>query len=171
MVRNFGRSTWKANYNTVAYGSTKGSNTSTGTYYTGYYYTNCTSATVSTNGATVYRYFNADTYTVTCIDIIGINPNNAILGQSIWSAVYDSNVSGTSQGTDTSIGAYYKDYYYVGASSTKVTTSGTTVYRYFEPETILEMPDTGSKNKIIFILLGVCLITYSFFKKERRQII
>ena len=52
-----GSSTWNAPYNTKVSGSDKGSDTKVGAYYDNYIYTGCTSATVTTNGATVYRYF------------------------------------------------------------------------------------------------------------------
>ena len=69
-----GRSYWYADYNTTVYGSEKGSYTSVGYYYSNYYYTGCSSATVTTSGATVYRYFSryvapTSYATVTCIDI------------------------------------------------------------------------------------------------------
>ena len=58
-------STWTADYGTTVYGSTAGSSTTVGAYYTGYKYSSCTSATVTTSGATVYRIFVKVTYTIT----------------------------------------------------------------------------------------------------------
>ena len=60
-----GRTTWSADYGTTAYGSSAGSNTTLGKYYAGYYYSNCTSATVTTTGCTVYRIFTPAEYTIT----------------------------------------------------------------------------------------------------------
>ena len=60
-----GRTTWLAQYQTTAYGSTAGSSTTVSEYYEGYTYSSCTSATVTTSGCTVYRIFNLKTYTIT----------------------------------------------------------------------------------------------------------
>lgn len=126
-----GTSTWSANYNSTAYGSSKGSSTNVGAYYTGYYYTGCSSAVVGTGGATVYRYFSPAQYTVTCIDVIGSNSNGTRLGTSTWSANYNTTAYGSSKGSSTNVGAYYTGYYYTGCSSATVGTGGATVYRYF----------------------------------------
>ena len=131
MVQDFGQSTWSANYNTTVYGSSKGSSTTVGAYYTGYYYTGCSSATVGTSGATVYRYFSPANYTVICIDVDGTNTNGTELGRSTFSAAYNSTVYGSAKGSDTSKGKYYSGYSYTGCTSAKVTTSGATVYRFF----------------------------------------
>lgn len=56
--KELGRSSWSAYYGTSVSGSAKGSSTSTSAYYTNYGYTGCSSATVGTSGATVYRYFD-----------------------------------------------------------------------------------------------------------------
>ncbi len=56
--KELGRSSWSAYYGTSVSGSAKGSSTSTSAYYTNYGYTGCSSATVGTGGATVYRYFD-----------------------------------------------------------------------------------------------------------------
>ena len=56
-----GKTTKKVNYNSNVRGSDLGSNTSDNAYYNEYYYSSDTSATVSTNGATVYRIFKLRT--------------------------------------------------------------------------------------------------------------
>ena len=57
VAQNYGSSTWSAEINSTIYGSDVGSSTTVGQYYIGYYYTDCTSATVTSSGATVYRFF------------------------------------------------------------------------------------------------------------------
>lgn len=56
-----GKTTKKVNYNSNVRGSDLGSNTSDNAYYNGYYYFSDTSATVTTNDATVYRIFKLRT--------------------------------------------------------------------------------------------------------------
>ena len=56
-----GKTTKKVNYNSTVRGSDIGSSTSDNVYYNGYYYSSDTSATVTTNGATVYRIFKLRT--------------------------------------------------------------------------------------------------------------
>ena len=54
---NLGSSTASKVYGSTVAGSDLGTDTSLHKYYTNYYYDSCTSATVGTSGATVYRYF------------------------------------------------------------------------------------------------------------------
>ena len=56
-----GKTTKKVNFNSNVRGNDLGSNTSDNAYYNGYYYSSDTSATVTTNGATVYRIFKLRT--------------------------------------------------------------------------------------------------------------
>ena len=56
-----GKTTKKVNYNSNVRGSDIGSSTNDNAYYNGYYYSSDTSATVTTNGATVYRIFKLRT--------------------------------------------------------------------------------------------------------------
>lgn len=59
-----GKSTGTAYYGTSVSGATKGTNTADNAYYKGYYYSSCTTATVGTSGATVYRIFKLRTIDV-----------------------------------------------------------------------------------------------------------
>lgn len=59
-----GKSTSTAYYGTSVSGATKGTDTADSAYYKGYYYSSCTTATVGTSGATVYRIFKLRTIDV-----------------------------------------------------------------------------------------------------------
>lgn len=52
------RNSYKANYGTTTSGATMGSDSGLGAYHKGYYYTGSSYATVTENGATVYRFFS-----------------------------------------------------------------------------------------------------------------
>lgn len=64
--KQLGSSTDSLYYGVTATGATKGTNAADNYYYNGYYYNSCTTATVGTSGATVYRIFKLRT-----IDING----------------------------------------------------------------------------------------------------
>ena len=59
--KQLGKTTKKVNYNSNVRGSDIGSSTSDNAYYNGYYYSSDTNASVTTNGATVYRIFKLRT--------------------------------------------------------------------------------------------------------------
>ena len=63
-----GRTTQYANYNSAISGSDIGSDTKTGVYYPNYQYIGCTSATVTDQGANVYRKFKISTTDITFHD-------------------------------------------------------------------------------------------------------
>ena len=118
-------------YGSTVRGADKGSNVTVGAYYTGYYYASDTSTTVSTSGATVYRYFTPQNYTVTYIDVIDSKTGKEF-GRSTASKPFNSTVRGADKGSSTTDNAYYNGYYYVSDTSATVTTSGATVYRIFK---------------------------------------
>lgn len=122
-------------YGASVRGADMGSNTATGTYHTGYDYVSDTSATVGTNGATVYRYFSPHNYTVTYIDIID-STSGKELGRQTALKPYNSTVRGSEKGSNTADNAYYKGYYYVSDTSATVTTNGAIVYRVFKLRTV-----------------------------------
>lgn len=62
--KQLGKTTKKFNYGTAIKGSDLGSDTSDNKYYKGYYYVSDTTATVTENGATVYRIFKLRTSTI-----------------------------------------------------------------------------------------------------------
>lgn len=63
-----GRTTQYANYNSTVSGSELGTNQATSAYYENYQYIGSTSATVTDQGATVYRKFKLSTTTITFHD-------------------------------------------------------------------------------------------------------
>lgn len=71
-----GRGSWSAYYDTTAYGSSRGDNSSIDIYYSNYGYTGCSSANVGTSGATVYRYFELKRFSVTGANSNVYNPAN-----------------------------------------------------------------------------------------------
>lgn len=71
-----GRGSWSAYYDTTAYGSSRGDNSSIDAYYSNYGYTGCSSANVGTSGATVYRYFELKRFSVTGANSSVYNPAN-----------------------------------------------------------------------------------------------
>lgn len=62
--KQLGKTTKKFNYGTAVKGSDLGSDASDNKYYKGYYYVSDTTATVTENGATVYRIFKLRTSTI-----------------------------------------------------------------------------------------------------------
>ncbi|MBP3544006.1 MAG: InlB B-repeat-containing protein [Lachnospiraceae bacterium] len=111
----------------------RGTDYGTASPYQGYTFSSDTSATVSADGTTVYRYFTRNNYTVAYVDVVA-GENGKELGRTNVDKGFDISVSGAELGTDTTVGAYYPGYYYNGNSSTSVVTiDGATVYRYFEP--------------------------------------
>ncbi|MBP3544478.1 MAG: InlB B-repeat-containing protein [Lachnospiraceae bacterium] len=111
----------------------RGADYGTASPYQGYTFNSDTSATVSGDGTTVYRYFTRNNYTVAYVDIVA-GENGKELGRTNIDKGFDVSVSGAELGTDATVGVYYPGYYYNGNSSTSVVTiDGATVYRYFEP--------------------------------------
>lgn len=86
---NLGSSTANKTYGTSVAGSDIGTSTTVGVYYTGYKYDSCTSATVGTSGATVYRYFTAASYTLT------VNPNGGTWNSSTSNSTFTMNYGTT----------------------------------------------------------------------------
>lgn len=122
-------------YGASVRGADMGNSTATGAYYEGYDYVSDTSSTVTTSGATVYRYFSPHNYTVTYIDIID-STNGKELGRQTALKPYGSTVRGSEKGNNTTDNTYYKGYYYVNDTSATVTTNGATVYRIFKLRTV-----------------------------------
>lgn len=111
----------------------RGADYGTTSPYEGYTFNSDTSAEVSASGATVYRYFKRNNYTVSYVDMV-IGDNGIELGRQNIDKAYNVHVSGADMGTDSAASAYYPGYYYTGNSSTAVVTiDGATVYRYFAP--------------------------------------
>ena len=103
---------------------------------TGYTYQYDTNATVTTSGATVYRYFTANYYEVTCIDKWG----STELGRGSADRAYNTTVRGSDIRSQN-----YTGYTYSYDSSITVRTSGNTVYRYFD-RTSYRITYNGNNN-------------------------
>lgn len=71
-------------------------------------------------------------YKVNCIDIVSEADSGETLGNKVWNAAYGVEVSGSDIGSDQKDSVYYKGYTYSGCTNAIVTTSGATIYRYFE---------------------------------------
>lgn len=84
-------------------------------------------------------------YLVNYIDII--ESTGFELGKTSGYTNYGSIVSGSDIGSDTTTGAYYENYQYIGDTSSAVTDQGATVYRKFKLSTIcITFHDNGGNN-------------------------
>lgn len=130
-----GSSQWKQTYQTTATGAQAGIIPLADTYYTGVYYTGCSTQVVGENGATVYRFFQYADYPVTVIDMVNTgNQQGKVLGTVHVQGGYQQLLSGGALlGDNPAESIYYAGYVYQGQSSARVETAGTTVYRYFCP--------------------------------------
>lgn len=117
--------------------------------------TNESGATASGYYSTLTANWSVNQYDVTCIDVVGSKANGKELGRSTWKANYGTTVSGLTKGSNTVLGAYYKDYYYIGSSYAKVTTSGATVYRYFSKSPAAVIAPNVLKNVLKTIELDI----------------
>lgn len=117
--------------------------------------TSASAPTSSDYFTTLKANWSVNSYTVTCIDVIGSSSSGTQLGKNTFSANYGSTVYGSTIGSDTATGKYYTGYYYTGCSSATVETSGATVYRYFRKNVNLELPETGENTRLCFYVLGI----------------
>ncbi|MCM1219376.1 MAG: hypothetical protein NC548_33270 [Lachnospiraceae bacterium] len=227
-----GRTVGKKKFESTVSGAEKGTDKAVGAYYKDYSYDSCTTATVTTSGATVYRYFvlnekkdddnkpkEADytiiyqeeqpdgtyvtvekkvskgtvgdkitvdapdkegfetpksqtivikedgsaeivfkyarkSYKVTYIDVV--SGTNRELGKTTDNKKFGTVIYGSDLGSSKTVGAYYNNYIYDSCTSATVTTSGATVYRYFnENQTTVvnktqstTVKDTANKNVV-----------------------
>ena len=164
----FARNTKEYYYGTTANGGDWGNNTAVDYYYESHYLSSTTSTVVQTSGNTVYRNFTSATYTVTCIDKVH-DVNGQTLGTQSWQTKqYYIDVPGGRFGDNSNPNKYYSGYYLTSYTTERLTpgTYNVTVYRFFEPITILEMPETGDNSKILIYSLGMGIIAYSIFLRR-----
>ncbi len=129
-----GKKTWKAACDAQVNAETAGTDKTTGAYYNHCRYMGATRATVTPQGATVYRYFSYENYPVTYVDKIESGTREGEeLNTTSDQAPYATAISGATLGEDTTAGAYYKGYCYSRCTKATVGDKGTTVYRYFRP--------------------------------------
>ncbi len=129
-----GRTSWKAAFGTTANASKAGTNKAVGAYYPHCFYKDSTTAQVTENGATVYRYFSYESCPVEYIDQIEEGSRRGEnLGTCSQRREYSTTAQGSDIGMDASPGTYYKGYYYTRCTSQQVREQGTIVYRFFKP--------------------------------------
>ena len=100
-------------------------------YYNGYYLVSSTSATVTENGATVYRIFEKTTAEVSYIDVVD-STAGTVLGTTKKQVIIGTKTDGNDIGSSKTEGAYYKGYTLSSTTSETVVKAGNTVYRIFK---------------------------------------
>lgn len=129
-----GKKSWQALCDESVSGEKAGTDKAVGAYYSHCYYTGASKATVTVNGATVYRYFSYENMPVQYIDQVECGKQKGeLLHTTTQEKPYLSKVSGADLGDDTTPGAYYKGYVYSNCSSGTVEQKDGIIYRYFKP--------------------------------------
>ena len=104
---------------------------------------------------TLYAHWSVNQYPVTIIDVL-YNPGGQVLGTTEILMDYGVTVYGSILGDSTDVGAYYEGYCYESCTSTIVSTSGGTVYRFFKAGQFkvifIDWDDTVISEKLYYYL-------------------